>query len=409
MSTKLHVLLYLLFIPIILLAGVRRIIMPRSNVNVVLGTGAIIVVTVVAAAAIAVYESPEIRQFAEECRRRIAIALHSLGDEINPRSQSESQQPRYNRPEDAEGFLQSSAEAGVDADEASRRRQREELMYWNQMRLEKMQKEKEKEKEKSKEQNHTRGSSFDDFLHEDHTAEKGTYIYNSGTDIYGDAEEGLLRRRREGVRGLDRSTAFANPFADENQIEMDEQRATDRSLMSPEHSELSEDLYGASDDIKPSRESTNTLAQEEQLVDISESTASPALPELVSEPVSSPAIQELPTNSYHEDTSMTGQDGESAYAAIHAWADNSHHASFYSPLPVTPAAPLSVASDPESLDGQATPTDSASMAGSGEDVGRDDASSVNGVMSEDGDGMNTPGSWTEVGSVVSESDAGHRL
>jgi hypothetical protein len=106
---------------------------------------------------------------------------------------------------------------------------------------------------------------------------------------------------------------------------------------------------------------------------------------------------------------MAGQDGESAYASLHAWADNSHHASFYSPLPVTPVAPLSVASEPEFLDGQATPTDSASMAGSGEDVGGDDASSINDVMSEDGDGMNTPGSWTEVGSVVSESDAGHRL
>jgi hypothetical protein len=380
--------------------------MPQSNVHVVIGTGAIIVVTVVAAAAIAVYESPEIRQFAEECRRRIAIALHSLGDEINPRSQSESQQPRYNRPEDAEGFLQSSAETGVEADEASRRRQREELMYWNQIRLEKMQKEKGQDKEK----NRTQGSSFDDFLHEDRTAEKGTYIYNSGVNVHGDAEEGLLRRRREGVRGLDRSAAFANPFADENQIELDEQRATDRSLMSPEHSELSEDLYGASDDIKPSRESTNTLAHhEEQLVDVSEPTDLPALPELVSEPVSVTAIQELPTNSYHEDAYMTGQDGESAYTSIHAWADNSHHSSFYSPLPVTPAAPLSIASDPEFLDGQATPTDSASLAGSGEDVGRDDDSSVNDVMSVDGDGMNTPGSWTEVGSVVSESDAGHRL
>jgi hypothetical protein len=399
--------LYHLFFRIIFLVHSYRIIMPQPNVNVVLGTGAIIVVTVVAAAAIAVYESPEIRQFAEECRRRIAIALHSLGDEINPRSQSESQQPRYNRPEDAEGFLQSSAETGVEADEASRRRQREELMYWNQIRLEKMQKE--KEKGQDKEQNRTRGSSFDDFLHEDKTAEKGTYVYNSGANVYGDAEEGLLRRRGEGVRGLDRGSAFANPFSDENQIEMDEQRATDRSLMSPEHSELSEDIYGASDDIKPSRESTNTLGHDEQLVDVSEPTALPSLPELVSEPLSYPAIQELPTNSYHEDTYMAGQDGESAYASIHACADNSHHASFYSPLPVTPAAPLSVASEPEFLDGQATPTDSASMAGSGEDVGRDDASSVNDVMSEDGDGMNTPGSWTEVGSVVSESDAGHRL
>jgi hypothetical protein len=179
--------------------------------------------------------------------------------------------------------------------------------------------------------------------------------------------------------------------------------------MSPEYSELSEDLYGASDDIKPFGKSNNTVVHTEQLIDISEPVPLPALPELVSEPVTYPAIQELPTNSYHENAYMSGQDGESAYASIHAWADNSHHAGFYSPLPVTPAAPLSEASEPEFLDGQATPTDSASVADSGEDLGRDDASSANDVMSEDGDGIHTPGSWTEVGSVVSESDAGHRL
>jgi hypothetical protein len=377
----------------------------QSNVNVVLGTGAVIVVTVVAAAAIAIYESPEVRQFAEQCRRRIAIALHSLGDEINPRSEHESQQPRYNRPEDAEGFLQSTASNGVDADEDSRRRQREELMYWNAVRLEKLKKENEQNKEKTR----TRGSSFDDFLHEDPTAEKGTYIYNTGAELHGDSEEGLLRRRREGVRGLDRGSAFANPFADENQIEMEEQHVMDKTLMSPDQSEFSEDLYGVSDDGRPTRESTKTFAREEQLVDISEPTYSSTPQAPISAPAAFQSPQELPAEPYHYDTYMANQDGESAFASIHAWADNSHHASFYSPLPVTPAAPLSVVSEPEDLDGQATPTDSASLAGSGEDVGREDASSVDDVMSEEGDGIHTPGSWTEVGSVVSESDAGYRV
>ena len=80
--------------------------MPLSNVNVALGTGAVIVVTVVAATCIAIYESPEVRQFADDCRRRIAVALHSIGDEINPRTRSESVQPRYNRPEDADGKME---------------------------------------------------------------------------------------------------------------------------------------------------------------------------------------------------------------------------------------------------------------------------------------------------------------
>lgn len=368
--------------------------MPHSNVNVVLGTGAVIVVTVVAATCVAIYESPEVRQFFEDGRRRIAIALHSLGDEINPQPRPDHQQPRFNRPEDADGFMQSRAEPGVEADEDSKRRQREELMYWNRIRLEKL----EKEAGTSGEKNRSRGSSFDDFLHEDPAAEKGTYVYNSGAEIHGDYD-GLLKRRSEGVRGLDRGAVFANPFADENYIEVDAQRASDANLMSPEHSEISEDIYGVEEGYRPSRESTQTLDHQEQLVDVSDGTRAP-VPELSAEPAS--ALAELGTNSYDQDT-----EGQSAWDSIHAWAADHNNASFYSPLPVTPQT---VASEPELLSGEATPTDSASLAGSGEDIA-DNASSVNGegrhydVLSES-DGINTP-DWSEVNSVVSENDVAH--
>src|SRR6266566_2095404 len=98
----------------------------------------VIALSVAVAAAIAVYESPELRRLADDLRRRIAIALHSLGDGITP----PAREPRFNRPEDAEGFLQSRGVAahsdpGIDADEESRRRQREELVYWNRIHLEK--------------------------------------------------------------------------------------------------------------------------------------------------------------------------------------------------------------------------------------------------------------------------------
>jgi hypothetical protein len=210
-------------------------------------------------AAIAVYESPQARQFAEDVRRRIAIALHSLGDEINP----SAQQPRFNRPEDAEGFLQSqgNADIGVDADEESRRRQREELMYWNAVRMEKLAKERKLAGERP--ENRSRGSSFDDFLRQDNTAEKGTYVYNTGADTNRE-EEGL---RQRGVRGLNRGSVYANPFGDEHNIDLDEQHAIDASLMSPEASEKFEvmsDLYSANEE-KP----TNAIA-EQLLVDTSE-------------------------------------------------------------------------------------------------------------------------------------------
>jgi len=362
-----------------------------------------VVISVAVAAAIAVYESPQARQFAEDVRRRIAIALHSLGDEINPNPPS--QPPRFNRPEDAEGFMHSSAEPGVDADEESKRRQREELMYWNAVHLEKLAKEK-KLAAANRPASKSRGSSFDDFLQQDKTAEKGTYVYNTGADVNHEAEEGL---RNRGVRGLNRSAVYANPFADENHIDWEEQRAIDASLMSPEASEKFEimsDLYSAQEDAQPSRETT-TATIAEQLIDTSEPHPDP--------PISYPTMEDLQESINH--TNMTSRD-DSPYASIHAWADNANH-SFYSPLPVTPRAttpsperavpssPL-FSDPPESVPGDVTPTYSASLAGSAEEVWqpRSGATSEADVMSIDGDGISTPGSWTEVGSVVSENDVG---
>ncbi|KAE8443830.1 hypothetical protein EG329_001337 [Mollisiaceae sp. DMI_Dod_QoI] len=366
--------------------------------------GVVVAVSIVAAAAIAVYESPQARQFAEDVRRKIAIALHSLGDEINP----QPRQPRFNRPEDAEGFLmsQAGADPGIDADEESKRRQREELMYWNAVHLEK--KEKERQLNGPRPENRSRGSSFDDFLHEDPSGEKGTYVYNTGADT--NQAEGL--RNRAG-RGLERGSFYANPFGDEHNIEMDEQRAIDASLMDPDLSERDEvmsDLYSANEEPRPSRQTTATVA--EQLIDTSEEP-------VPDPPVSYPAMEDHFMGETTNFTNMAERD-DSAYASIHAWADNANQ-SFYSPLPVTPGAvtpqlqeraPGSPTfSDPDVSvpgSGMATPTDSASLAGSGEEVWapRSGATSEADIMSVDGEGVSTPGTWTEVGSVVSEDDIG---
>ncbi|KAF1835947.1 hypothetical protein BDW02DRAFT_567549 [Decorospora gaudefroyi] len=55
-----------------------------------LAKGLIIAASVLVAAGIAIYESPQVRQWADQTRRKIAIALHSLGDEIQPRRPSET-------------------------------------------------------------------------------------------------------------------------------------------------------------------------------------------------------------------------------------------------------------------------------------------------------------------------------
>ncbi|RWA03961.1 hypothetical protein EKO27_g11143, partial [Xylaria grammica] len=74
--------------------------MPPINPAATVG---IIAVSVAVAAAVAIYESPELRRMTDDLRRRIAIALHAFGDTITP----QERENLFNRPEDAEGFLTS--------------------------------------------------------------------------------------------------------------------------------------------------------------------------------------------------------------------------------------------------------------------------------------------------------------
>ncbi|KAH7150082.1 hypothetical protein B0J13DRAFT_283011 [Dactylonectria estremocensis] len=365
--------------------------------HIVLASGAVVAVTVAVATAVAIYESPEVRRYADDVRRRVAFALHSLGDGINPAYR----EPRFNRPEDAEGFMESrrglGAEDGVDADEETRRRQREELLYWNSVRL---QKEKDREELEGAGQERPaltagrrRGSSFDDFLRQDeNAAERGAYVFNTGADARGGTEG--LRHRGDGSRGF--SSIYANPFADENHIEIQDLDELEASNISPTRDEVS-DIYSAT-----TRDDDKAPLSPEPVVALADVDPTPARSETTT---TATLDRELGPDEF-----MTAgqEDRHEAYASIQAWAQNSSP-DFYSPLPVTPTGPFS---EPELLsDGQLTPTDSVSLVGSADDVANDVQSSQDGetgryydVMSESS-GMATPASWSEVGSVISESDA----
>ncbi|OAQ89950.1 hypothetical protein VFPFJ_06364 [Purpureocillium lilacinum] len=378
--------------------------MPIVN-HVVLASGAVVAVSVAVAAALAMYESPELRRYADDIRRRIAMTLHSMGDGINP----PHREPRFNRPEDAEGFMLSrggaraGAEPGVDADDETRRRQREELLYWNRVLLEKKDKE---EKEPAalpapmeRPAGAHRGSSFDDFLRKDEGAETGAYVFKSGAEVQ-DSQPGL-RHRGEGSRGFS-SALYTNPFADEHHIDSDDVAEMSATFIAPGKDEGLSDIYSATtregDDVRSA-----TLEPSPALIDIvSHTQASQQSPSELPGTLE----RELANDEY---MSAGQEDRHEAYASIQAWAQDSSR-NFYSPLPVTPAAPMS---EPElvSDDGQLTPTDSVSLVGSGEDLAQD-ARSLRAaetgrpydVLSAS-EGVLTPVSWSEVGSVISESDA----
>jgi hypothetical protein len=405
-------------------------------------TAGVIAVSVAVAAAIAIYESPELQRMANDLRRRIAIALHTFGDSISP----QERENLFNRPEDAEGFLESrglgagSVLPDVDADPESLRRQREELMYWNAIRESKKDQEKE-QTQTEKRQTHQRSrtsSSFDDFLQQDEN-EKGAFVFQTSREIQD--SDGLIRRRGgDGVRGLNHSI-YTNPFADEHGI--DDDVAFENSLMDPEKDEMSSDIYSATDldgpepprttvtrsllrDANPTplsdfskrhpseelsgdlagqttnttsklQEADNLLARTEQSLEnyLKQARQSRLGPEPPIVP--GPSETELGEDEYMT-AGQEREDSTEAYSSIQAWAEGaSHNPSFYSPLPASTAPPSEVAG----LGGELTSTDSASVV----DVAHDDASSDGGVMSDD-EGIMTPTSWTEVGSVVSENESG---
>ncbi|KAI2628399.1 hypothetical protein GGS21DRAFT_527750 [Xylaria nigripes] len=336
----------------------------------------VIAVSVGVAVAIALYESPELQNIATDLRRRIAIALHTFGDSIGPQERD----TLLNHPEDAEGFLESrglgaGSVPGVEADAESLRRQREELLYWNAVRESKKGRDGENEK-RHRPRASTAASSFEDFLQKDETAEKGTLIFQTGHDIQN--REGLVRRRV----GLNAS-CYTDPFADENGIEDD--IAFENSLMNPEEDEMS-DIYSATDigaDQQPPTTSANPLPQDHMPLSLSQTTVGPSEREL--------------SDDEYMTAGQQSQDSD-AFSSIKAWAQGtSHHSSFYSPRPVSPVS----TSDAEFItDGELTPTDSASLA----DITDNPASIKSYDALSDDEGMLTPASWTEVGSVISENE-----
>ena len=522
-------------------------------INPVLSAG-VIAISMAVVAAIVVYENPEVRRMADDLKRRIAVAVQSLGDNMSPdgaeaarrrRNSNEAadDQPLFNRPEDAEGFLMSRgrrsvADPGVVADEATRRRQREELLYWNRQQMQRQN----EEERRSQPDNGSRTSwqprealeavqratreaaaaagiripslginqpsprpntSFDHFLRPDASAaDRGTYVMNTdeafGTTSSSNINAGtdLLRRRRPEAIGA----AYANPFADEYGIELDEQELqqqvqayeeatksktlpteasayrtvnTAMSSSSYDREDAMSDIYSATEpdtntaskDSKDGKHDTvfdplPAIAEQQQAAPVAASAVSSGTKSEVffdvndyytpSETVSRAsvaagsnsneagalasdlsqrlhnalAMNDSYVNAGQSQTDLLDDDESSnTFNSIQAWAQNSSSASvagFYSPLPVTPTVAMSEPSVISSVgDGELTPTESMSIIGSAAGSVTGSAPSIvagsaagsaagdYGVVSEDdSDGIMTPTSWSEVGSVVSENEPG---
>ena len=159
--------------------------------------GIIISLSILLAAGLAVYENPQVRQWVDESRRKIAVALHSLGDDINP-GQPSSPDPDASTHEDS----------SPDASER-RRRARQEILERGRMMEERRRKAKEGQ-QKAKSQ------SFDDMVDQEGRLRKDQEVEGVTKTTATDSAAGDANlRRRKADDGAALGSRLANPFEDE--------------------------------------------------------------------------------------------------------------------------------------------------------------------------------------------------
>lgn len=315
--------------------------------------------SVLVAAGIAVYESPQFRRWMNQSRRKIAVALYSLGDEIHPR-------------EPLSQDISMTEETSEEAEER-RRKAREEIT----LRRELM--------HSRKDAQSTRGAtSFDTLVDKDgrlwsekgessHTADENDDNATAKSTALDIGRSTLLYKRG----GSHEPEALTNASL-QAQREMTEVEAVQRDRL---HLEL------------PSE--TSSHHPSESLIDL---TPTSEFPEINQAAASSPqdrtvnfengSVASLPSSTLNSDTD------QSDYFYAHP-NPSDRSSTEMNTLPSDPFQDHEVSTTP-------------SVAGSLEHI--HDEISSDGTLSEWGqatDGVLTPASWSEVGSVISSDEEHH--
>ncbi|KAK4697356.1 hypothetical protein P7C71_g700, partial [Lecanoromycetidae sp. Uapishka_2] len=356
-----------------------------------LAKGLIISFSLLFAAGLAIYENPQVRQWVDESRRKVALALHSLGEEVAPQ-QSESR----------DASPDASTREAEDSEAIERRRKaRQEILERGRI-LE------ERRRSKRSSQGKT---SFNDLVDKD-----GSLKVANTSAMTTAAESPLetgLRNRHADSQAAAQGSAFSNPFSDETgigapTIEDDIPQADAETLPTrPPKIEETEafsplTLRGDTEEKSPSPSTTPLLYEsptsppippkpaayrsQHLLIDTDEVSNHPSESLLDLTPTTSTSSAAVDLNELNNNLHPS----QSSYWSVNEWAE-SQAASFYSP-------PRSeVVARENTMDNQ----NERSEAGSGEHASQAGTEEVE-ILSDDGAGIITPSSWTEVGSQVSE-------
>ena len=176
---------------------------PPPRPNHPLTTGIIIAASIVVAAGIAIYESPQVRAWVDQSRRKIAVALHSLGDDIQPRRPSESFDDFEHRKRRREELIRRNRNELI-------RRAREEGVAVDLDELTKIGNENVESAERRSRADRTK--SFDTMVGSDGMLKNNTKATGNDT-----SDNGVRKRGAAGfAAGAAAAATMANPFSDEN-------------------------------------------------------------------------------------------------------------------------------------------------------------------------------------------------
>ncbi|OJD13786.1 hypothetical protein AJ78_05794 [Emergomyces pasteurianus Ep9510] len=357
-----------------------------------LAKGLVITVTILLAAGLAVYENPQVKQWVRNSRRRIAIALHNLGDEINPQERSTD----HRSTED----ISMSEELGEEA-EARRQRAREEILRRASI----------LEARKNKSSSGSIGS-FDDLVDKNgRLKEKSKQTQQSWP------KDGESQAQSSGVEVTDSDTAHLRPAAFPDLSKSISDMAP---KISPEHRQAILDTIDR-DRIRTALHSeASSNHPSESLVDLTPTSESPGMDF---------------TRSTHSETQNPGQEQEQGQGRREEHLSQSSYFSLASSQHTEDGEPDFYYARPPQYDNTTTLPDlpqhdsdnpftdppgsnsiqsvssAPSVASSLSHIQNDPLEVVSdGTLSDlesIHDGTLTPASWSEVGSVVSSNDGNH--
>lgn len=352
--------------------------------------GVLITVSILLAAGIAVYENPDIRAWIDRSRQKIAIALHSLGDDVDPRSRL---------PLDDLSMREDVSEVA----ENRRRLARAEILERGRIMEEK------RRRKIATRSGSDSSQSFDSLVDRSGKLIEGETRPNAlmadGTSNGNDGSSWATTSAVEHVQGPEEVTRRQNATQTLHDS-IDSPLALRQLSPWPDSAEPVSDPFASRYEREMRNEwnlpllDTGALSSHasESLIDLTPTSESAPDPE-----VSIPDISQ--SSQYFSAPASTSP---------HAPANVNTEPEFYYARPSSPHQPIvHMSSETPSrsqiqVDVSSAPSMAGSMAGSMDYMNPSELDeSDDGVLSEIGDGVHTPASaWTEVGSVVS-SDAGH--